>query len=203
VREGRMCFERILTYTLRSITHKFAGALFLASGLLMTGQAVLNPLLLVISMIPGDFIAMFTTTDNVTITLKPSVWRVGAITLTGAVLGFVTLTYYVSALVVGHYEMRLDILHLRTFAIVTLVFGGQAILYVVRERRHFWNSRPSYWLMFSSVLDVLLISVLASGGIWMTALPLSDIGCLAIGATLFTFLLDAVKVPVVRKLQIA
>jgi hypothetical protein len=57
--------------------------------------------------------------------------------------------------------------------------------------------------MFSSVLDVLLISVLASRGIWMTALPLSDIGCLAIGATLFTFLLDAVKVPVVRKLQIA
>jgi len=50
---------------------------------------------------------------------------------------------------------------------------------------------------------VLLISVLASRGIWMTALPLSDIGCLAIGATLFTFLLDAVKVPVVRKLQIA
>ena len=203
VREGRVCFERILTYTLRSITHKFAGALFLASGLLMTGQAVLTPLLLVISMIPGDFIAMFTTTDNVTITLKPSVWRVGAITLTGAVLGFVTLTYYVSALVVGHYEMRLDILHLRTFAIVTLVFGGQAILYVVRERRHFWNSRPSNWLMFSSVLDVLLISVLASRGILMTALPLSDIGCLAISATLFTFLLDAVKVPVVRRLQIA
>jgi len=52
-------------------------------------------------------------------------------------------------------------------------------------------------------LDVLLISVLASRGIWMTALPLSDIGWLAVGATLFTFLLDAVKVPVVRKLQIA
>ena len=148
-------YERILTYTLRSITHKFAGALFLASGLIMTGHAVLTPLLLVISMIPGDFIAMLTTTDNVTITVKPSVWRVGAITLTGAVLGFVTLVYFVSALAEGHYGMGLDILHLRTLAIVTLVFGGQSILYVVRERRHFWSSRPSTWLMFSSVLDVL------------------------------------------------
>jgi len=203
VREGRVCYERILTYTLRSITHKFAGALFLASGLLMTGQAILTPLLLVISMIPGDFIAMFTTTDNVTITAKPSVWRVGGITLTGAVLGVVTLVFYISVLAGGHYGMKLDILHLRTFAIVTLVFSGQAILYVVRERRHFWNSRPSTWLMFSSVLDVLLISVLASRGIWMTALPLSVIGCLAIGASLFTFVLDAVKVPVVRRLQIA
>jgi H+-transporting ATPase len=146
---------------------------------------------------------MFTTTDNVTITAKPSVWRVGGITLTGAVLGVVTLVFYISVLAGGHYGMKLDILHLRTFAIVTLVFSGQAILYVVRERRHFWNSRPSTWLMFSSVLDVLLISVLASRGIWMTALPLSVIGCLAIGASLFTFVLDAVKVPVVRRLQIA
>ena len=203
VREGRVCYERILTYTLRSITHKFVGALFLAAGLLMTGQAILTPLLLVISMIPGDFIAMFTTTDNVTITSKPSVWRVGGITLTGAILGLVTLVFCVSVLAEGHYGMGLDILHLRTLAIVTLVFSGQAILYVVRERRHFWNSRPSTWLMFSSVLDVLLISVLASRGIWMTALPLGTIGCLAIGSALFTLLLDAVKVPVVRKLQIA
>jgi H+-transporting ATPase len=169
----------------------------------MTGQAILTPLLLVISMIPGDFIAMFTTTDNVTTTAKPSVWRVGSVTLTGAVLGLVTLVFCVSVLATGHYGMGLDILHLRTLAIVTLVFSGQAILYVVRERRHFWNSRPSTWLMFSSVLDVLLISVLASRGIWMTALPLGVIGCLAIGAALFTFVLDAVKVPVVRKLQIA
>jgi hypothetical protein len=57
--------------------------------------------------------------------------------------------------------------------------------------------------MFSSGLDVCLISLLASRGIWMTALPLSVIGCLAIGAALFTFLLDAVKVPVVRRLKIA
>ena len=203
VREGRVCFERILTYTLRSITHKFVGALFLASGLLMTGQAILTPLLLVISMIPGDFIAMFTTTDNVTITPKPSIWRVGAITITGAVLGLVTLAFCLSTLAVGHYRMGLDISHLRTLAIVTLVFSGQAILYVVRERRYFWDSRPSTWLMVSSGLDVLLISILASRGIWMTALPLGIIGCIGIGATLFTFLLDAVKVPLIRKLQIA
>ena len=203
VREGRICYERILTYTLRSVTHKFVGALFLASGLLMTGQAILTPLLLVISMIPGDFIAMFTTTDNVTISEGPSIWRIGGVTLTGAVLGLVTLAFCISVLAVGHYGLGFDILHIRTLAIATLVFSGQAILYVVRERHHFWKSRPSTWLMVSSALDVLLISTLATRGIWMTALPISAIGYLAIAAALFTFLLDAVKVPVVRKLQIA
>jgi H+-transporting ATPase len=200
VRVGRECFERILTYTLRSVTHKFVGALFLASGLLMTGQAILTPLLLVISMIPGDFIAMFTTTDNVTITAKPSVWRVGGITITGAVLGFVNLAFCLAVLAIGHFAMQLDILHLRTLAIVTLVFSGQAILYVVRERRRFWASRPSTWLMCSSAVDILLITILARCGIWMSSLPLLPIGCLALGAAAFTFLLDAVKVPLIRKL---
>ena len=203
VREGRVCYERILTYTLRSVTHKFVGALFLACGLLMTGQAILTPLLLVISMIPGDFIAMFTTTDNVTISAGPSVWRIGGITLIGAILGLVTLAFCTCVLAVGHYALEFDILHLRTLAIATLVFSGQAILYVVRERHHFWSSRPSKWLMFSSVLDVLLISTLATRGLWMTALPLSNIACLAIATALFTFLLDAVKVPVIRRLKMA
>jgi H+-transporting ATPase len=115
----------------------------------------------------------------------------------------VTLAFCISVLAVGHYGLGFDILHIRTLAIATLVFSGQAILYVVRERHHFWKSRPSTWLMVSSALDVLLISTLATRGIWMTALPISAIGYLAIAAALFTFLLDAVKVPVVRKLQIA
>jgi len=143
---------------------------------------------------------MFTTTDNVTISEKPSVWRVGDITITGAVLGVVTLAFCVAVLAVGHFTMRLDILHLRTLAIVALVFSGQAILYVVRERRRFWASRPSTWLMFSSVMDILLISTLAGRGIWMSSLPLAVIGCLGLGAAAFTFLLDAVKVPLIRRL---
>jgi H+-transporting ATPase len=52
--------------------------------------------------------------------------------------------------------MRFDVLPLRTLAIVTPVFSGQAILYVVRERHHFWSFQPSNWLMFSSVLDLTL-----------------------------------------------
>lgn len=55
--------------------------------------------------------------------------------------------------------------------------------------------------MCSSVLDVLLISVLASRGIWRSALPLGVLSGLAVGAALFTLLLDAVKVPVVRRLR--
>ncbi len=57
VKEGRVIFQRILTYTLNSITKKIVQVLFLALGLIMTGHAILTPLLMVIVMITGDFLA--------------------------------------------------------------------------------------------------------------------------------------------------
>ena len=65
VKEGRMTFQRILTYTLNSITKKIVQVLFLAVGLIMTGHAILTPLLMVLIMITGDFLGMSLTTDNV------------------------------------------------------------------------------------------------------------------------------------------
>ena len=63
---------------------------------------------------------------------------------------------------------RFDSDALRTLTVVTLVFSGQAIFYVSRERRHLWSSRPGSWLIVSSVLDISLFSTLATQGILMT-----------------------------------
>jgi len=43
VNEGRLIFQRILTYTLNSITKKIVQVLFLAAALVMTDNAILTP----------------------------------------------------------------------------------------------------------------------------------------------------------------
>src|SRR6202050_2328200 len=58
VKEGRVTFQRILTYTLNSLTKKIVQVLFLAAGLIITGRAILTPMLMVIIMITGDFLGM-------------------------------------------------------------------------------------------------------------------------------------------------
>ena len=45
VKEGRVTFQRILTYALNSVDRKVVQVLFLAVGLIMTGQAILTPML--------------------------------------------------------------------------------------------------------------------------------------------------------------
>ena len=83
VKEGRVTFQRILTYTLNSIIKKIVTVLFLIVGLIMTGHAILTPLLMVIVMIAGDFLAMSLTTDNVRPSPMPNAWRIGSLTIAG------------------------------------------------------------------------------------------------------------------------
>jgi H+-transporting ATPase len=64
VKEGRVTFQRILSYALRSTIAKITQVLLLAIGLVITGHAVLTPMLMVIVMITGDFLAMSLTTDR-------------------------------------------------------------------------------------------------------------------------------------------
>ena len=202
VKEGRTIFQRILTYVLKSVTHKFLGALFLLAGILMTGHAVLTPLLLVISMITGDFLSMLATTDNVNISRNPSVWNVGHLTVGGICLGVCDLAFCTGVLAVGRYRLGLDVRELQTLSIVTLIFSGQAILYTVRERRHLWSSRPSNWLMAASIADLLVIGTLSTRGILMKPLPFALVALLLALTVVFCLLLDLIKVRIFRRLQI-
>jgi H+-transporting ATPase len=203
VREGRVTFQRILTYTLRSVTRKIDQLLFLTVGLVMTGHAILTPMLMVILMTTGDFLAMSSTTDNVRPSSKPNAWRIDNLTIAGIVMGACNLLFCSSILAIGKFRLGLDIDTLRTLAVVVLVFSGQAVLYVVRERRRMWTSRPSFWLMLSSVIDISIITTLATRGILMTPLQPSIVVTTFAAAAVFAFVLDQVKHLVFMRLKMA
>jgi len=158
-------------------------------GLIMTGQAILTPLLMVILLIAGDFLAMSLTTDNVRASPMPNAWHIGTLTLAGIVMAVCLLTFCSAVLAVGELSMHLQIQSLQTLAFVTLVFGSQAVLYAIRDRRHLWGLRPSLWLVISSVADILIASILALGGFGMTVLPVALVAGTLAAAAAFTFLL--------------
>jgi len=203
VREGRITYQRILTYTLNSITKKIVQVLFLAVGLVMTGHAILTPLLMVLIMITGDFLGMSMTTDNVRPSAQPNTWHIGNLTIAGIVMGIGELLYCTAVLLVGAYWMGFGIAALRTLAFLVIVFGNQATSYTNRERRRLWSSRPSIWVIVSSVGDLLIASVLAIAGIAMTALPVAMVAAALVAAVVFAVLMDFIKVPLFRRLRIS
>jgi H+-transporting ATPase len=203
VKEGRETFQRILTYTLNSITKKVVQVLFLAVGLIMTGHAILTPMLMVLIMIIGDFLGMSLTTDNVRPSPMPNAWQIGNLTIAGVIMGVGELIFCTLVMAFGAYRMEFGIDTLRTLAFVAIVFGNQATTYTNRERRRLWSSLPSFWVAVSSAGDILVASVLAIGGIAMTPLPVWVVAGTLVAAVAFAFVLDTVKVPVFVRLQIS
>ncbi|HYA75050.1 MAG TPA: HAD-IC family P-type ATPase, partial [Roseiarcus sp.] len=201
VEEGRVVFQRILTYTLRSLTRKIDQLLFLTVGLAMTGHAILTPMLMVLVMTTGDFLAMSSTTDNVRPSPRPNAWRIDALTIAGVAMGACTLIVCSGALAIGWFALRLDLPALQTYAVLILAFSGEGVLYVVRERRRIWSSRPSLALMLSSALDIAFFATLAATGLVMAPLSPSVIAGLLAGAVAYALALDEVKTAVFRQLR--
>jgi H+-transporting ATPase len=202
VKEGRVTFQRILTYTLNSVTKKIVQVLFLAAGLIMTGHAILTPMLMVIIMITGDFLGMSLTTDNVRPSPMPNAWRVSNLMIAGVFIGLSELVFCSAVLAIGKFRLGLGIDTLRTLAFVVIVFGNQATTYANRARQRLWSTRPSIWLVLSSVLDLSLASMLAICGIAMLPLPLLVVGATLAGAVVFALIVDIAKAPVFKRLTI-
>ncbi len=198
VTEGRATYQRILTYALRSITRKIDQLLFLTFGLILTGHAILTPMLMVILMSVGDVLAMASSTDNVRPSETPNAWRIDALTKAASVLALCDLVFCSIVIVYGKFRLGLALEPLRTLAAVTMVACGQAVLLVVRERRALWSSWPSGVFLLASVADLALIALLATQGLLMSPLPLSVVAGVFAAAVLFALILDRVKLATFR-----
>ncbi len=202
VKEGRMTFQRILTYTLSSVTKKIVQVMFVAVGLVITGHAILTPMLMVLIMITGDFLGMSLTTDNVSPSALSNVWRIGHVTILGIFMGVSELAFCTAVLMVGKFRLGLGIGELQTLSLLAVVFGNEASLYALRARQSLWST-PSGWLVLSSVADVLIASTLAVRGIAMTPSPVILVVGTLLGAVAFAFVADIAKFPILNRLKIA
>lgn len=202
VKEGRVTFQRILTYTLNSVIKKIVQVLLLAIGLVITGHAVLTPMLMVIVMITGDFLSMSLTTDRVRPSAMPNSWNVARITGAAVLLGLCLLAFCFGIMVVGEFDLRLGLEPLGTVLVVAIVYGSQATIYALRARGRMWGLEPSKWMVLSSIADIAVITVLAHRGITMAPVSLSILGCEFIAAALFGLIFDAIKIPILSKFGI-
>jgi H+-transporting ATPase len=202
VETSRRIYQRMLTYTLNKIVKTIEIAIYLSLGIMLTGTFVITPLLIVLLLFTNDFVTMSIATDRVSSSRKPDRWHIRTLMLTGGALAGLILVLSFSVFFAGRDLLHLPVPQLQTLVFVMLVFTGQGNVYLVRERRHFWESSPSRWLVLSSCADVLVVSLLAAKGILMAAISPVLIGGLLAVVLTFLALVDFVKVWIFRGFDI-
>jgi H+-transporting ATPase len=202
VETGRRIYQRMLTYTLNKIMKTLEIGIFLSLGVIISGAFVITPLLVVLLLFTNDFVTMSIATDHVAVSPEPDRWDIRTLMLTAGALAALVLTLSFTVFFVGRDALHLPLKQLQTLVFLMLVFTGQGNIYLVRERNHFWHSRPSRWLIFSSVADVIVVSLLAAKGILMSAIPFSLIVSLLLAVAAFLILIDSVKIQIFRYFEI-
>ncbi len=199
VETSRRIYQRMLTYTLNKIVKTVQIALFLTIGVILTHEFIITPLLIVFLLFANDFMTMSIATDNVSFSLKPDRWNIRILMLLGMMLGGLLLVLSFGLFYYGRNILGLPLPQLQTLVFIMLVFTGQGMIYLIRERSHFWDSAPSKWMLLGSLFDIILVSFFAIKGILMAPLPITVVGIALLASVIYLIGLDFIKVPMFRK----
>jgi H+-transporting ATPase len=177
-------------------------AVFLSIGVILTRTFVITLLLIVLLLFTNDFVTMSIATDRVSYSRTPDRWNIKTLMTTGGVLAALVLLLSFTVFFVGRDLLGLPLPQLQTLVFVMLVATGQGNIYLIRERGHFWQSRPSPWLISSSATDLAVVALMATVGVLMAPVnPLLIAELLAVVA-IYLLMLDQIKVLIFRRFNI-
>ncbi len=199
VETGRRIYQRMLTYTLNKIIKTIEIGIFLSAGLILTRTFVITPLLVVLLLFTNDFVTMSIATDRVSSSPQPDRWNIRTLMFTAGTLAGLVLILSFSVFFVGRDIVHLPLPQLQTLVFLMLVYTGQGNVYLVRERHRLWHSLPSRWLMLSSALDIVVVSLIATRGILMAPISWLLIASLLGIVLVFLVAIDGLKVRIFRR----
>jgi H+-transporting ATPase len=197
---SRRIYQRMLAFVLTMTTRKIAIPVFLSLGVVLFGALVLNPLLMVLLMFATDVATMSLSTDRVLPSPVPDRWAVRTLVTTS--LGLATLLVLLSGVV---YWAAADVLALGSAATQTVIFVWmifavtQAVLYLTRARGFFWQPPyPGRWVVLSTVVDIGLVTLLATEGWLMDPISPVLVGGILVLALGFLVGADLLKVALLK-----
>jgi H+-transporting ATPase len=202
IKTSRHIYQRMLTWVINKVTKTIQVIGLLTLGFFWFHDTVLSLLGMALLIFANDFVTMSLATDNVAYTANPNRWNVRNITFASLIVGALLVVEGAVALLIGHYYFRLEWENLRTFIMLMLVFTSQFRVYIVREREHFWASRPGRELLIATLAAIVVFAVLGVYGSGIPPLNVYQVLFLIGFSALFTFAIDFPKYKAFRKFQL-
>jgi H+-transporting ATPase len=203
IKVSRQIYQRMLTWSINKISKVIEFTALLTIGFFLTHDVILSILGMTLLIFANDFSTMSLATDNVKYTSNPNKWNIKNITLASLVIGLLLVIEDIMGFMIGKNYFKLEWGKLQSFIMLLLVFNSQFRVYIVRERRHFWSSKPGKALIISIIAVILGFTLLGIYGIIIPSLSLFQVlFILAFTGSIIVGIIDYFKYLTFKKLQL-
>jgi len=199
IKVSRQTYQRALSWVINKVTKVIEFISVLTLSFFWLHDLVLSLLGMSLLVFANDFVTMSLATDNVEHTKSPNKWNVKKITLASLVPAAFLVLEGMLVIFTGVQYFHLNMEHLRSLVLLNLVFNSQFRVLIIRERRHFWSSRPGRELLITSTATIIGFMILGAFGIFIYPLTVYEILIILGYSMFFTLLIDFPKYYVFRK----
>jgi len=203
VKIGRMTYQRIITWILNKVIKTFQITVFVVLAFLLTGQYIISALHMILLLFLTDFVTLSISTDNVRYSRNPDTWNITGLVKVALFLGILVIAELMFFLYIGssYFGLSSNLGQLHTFTFQMLIYVELLDLLIIRERKHFWNSRPSPFLLLAIAGDLVLVFLISVFGLPGIApiTPAAALSVVVLSVMVVCLVNDTVKVALVKR----
>lgn len=169
---SRKTYQRMLTWVINKITKVVEVVILFTIGFFWMQNTLVSLLGMSLLVFANDFVTMTIAADRVESTEAPNKWNLWNITVSSFFLGLLFALEDLIILWAGIHVFHFTFEQLQTLVLLALVFNTQFRMLVVRERKHFWSSRPSTYLLVINAATILAFAMLGVSGLMIPAVEM-------------------------------
>ncbi|MBO3768766.1 MAG: plasma-membrane proton-efflux P-type ATPase [Thermoproteota archaeon] len=202
IKVSRQTYQRALSWVINKVTKVIEFISVLTISFFWLHDLVLSLLGMSLLVFANDFVTMSLATDNVEHTKSPNKWNIKNITLASLVPAIFLIIEGMLVIFTGVQYFHLNWEKLRSLVLLNLVFNSQFRVLIIRERRHFWSSRPGRELLITSTATIIVFMLLGISGVIIYPLKIYEVLIILGYSMLFTLMIDFPKYYVFRKFEL-
>ena len=206
VKNGRVIYERITAWILSKIIRTSQIASFVVLSFLLTANYVVSAFAIILYFFMTDFVKIALSTDCLEWSRKPNTWNIKGLVRVSTILSMLVIGESFALLYVAMNIFHLTVADqtLYTFTFEILFYSAMFLIFNVREREHFWNSKPSRTLLVAIALSMIASTILTTTGLpGLAPIPLSETLFAILASAAFSLILnDMIKYLIVRRTEI-
>jgi plasma-membrane proton-efflux P-type ATPase len=167
VEQGRIIYQRLLTWVLNKISRTVLKAAFVSAAFLMTGKFVISAFAMLLLTFMNDFAKIALATDSVRPSRMPETWNIGRYVVVAVALGVAMVAEALLLLALCREPFGLSETDgsLFTFSFLTLLYLAIFSIISVRERNRFSASMPGRALLLALASDAAIGTALTFAGL--------------------------------------